>query len=497
MDAGRVAGLLLRARGSSGAAAGGWELCLAGGLHDALGPLHHDAGHGCENLGQHEKLWQFANLHYTLAALQIFGLGTLLSVNGLGAGSVEELAVNGTSAGHLAWGTSLLLSSSERLFLATGLPPAANETSPALQAPRCFFTEMSPQVLFIARQGSEDGLWAMDVNNSLRLVHSFGQGLVQSVQLVNSSLAIEVLLPQCGAESRRRLLSDGLSVQGDAECGRPTQGSLLGQLFLASLPASLLSALLCARWPGLTATLFLGLYSIVVVIRLLADADLSTLHEFLYTSFTIYSTLALLAVILLHTLRPGEDWEQVKAWSSCVAGVGFFAAIQLRLDVPFAPDAWRWVVFGVLGLLQLVLGQLLERRLLCLLGLAALQLAIGKGILEATALLGVGFAAYRALQLGFLGLSGAFLLTWDAVPEDVKVQPELPTAPEPAPAWVEEAAPAPAPPKPKADAENVALSFLGGALAMHANILKDHQREPSRRLRSSWRSTGSSPRCPL
>ncbi|CAJ1461687.1 unnamed protein product, partial [Effrenium voratum] len=48
MDAGRVAGLLLRARGSSGAAAGGWELCLAGGLHDALGPLHHDAGHGCE-----------------------------------------------------------------------------------------------------------------------------------------------------------------------------------------------------------------------------------------------------------------------------------------------------------------------------------------------------------------------------------------------------------------------------------------------------------------
>ena len=34
----------------------------------------------------------------------------------------------------------------------------------------------------------------------------------------------------------------------------------------------------------------------------------------------------------------------------------------------------------------------------------------GKGILEATALLGVGFAAYRALQLCFLGLSGAFLL---------------------------------------------------------------------------------------
>lgn len=58
--------------------------------------------------------------------------------------------------------------------------------------------------------------------------------------------------------------------------------------------------------------------------------------------------------------------------------VTFSAAIQLRLELPDSPYAWRWALLAGVGCMQIALGHAAHRRWPVLLGVIQLELCIGR-----------------------------------------------------------------------------------------------------------------------
>ena len=322
------------------------------------------------------------------------------------------------------------------------------------------FSRADEKVTFIS--GHE--LWSISATSSsadVLLLRSFEPTVnLQSFLLENETLYIQAALP-CRS-SPAWFSSDAMDVTG--QCTIP-QGLLLGELFLALLPTVVLSGCMCSRSSSLFATLFLGIYGMVVVIRLLIDPDSTYLHEFIYTSLIIYSALAYACLALWQFFR-SEGWQDLRDWAFAVAAVSFSASLQLRLNLPGQAELWRWVIFALVGLLQMLLGYFLDRRWPRLLGLLELELSVGRLITEVNFTMGV--AQTQAVQLAAVALAGGFLLMLAEAdcPEVTKVHPQI--------VQTDEAPPPPVPPV--ESVEDSLAAAAAKALGQHAQILPEHHR---------------------
>jgi len=276
----------------------------------------------------------------------------------------------------------LLFSSNEELMIANlSSLEAPLKVSPGLMSAHSF-GEFEGRIVFAARQGQKQQLWYVDstecCTSEAVMLHDFGSNMeVETIVVQNSTLLIRAVSNSCSSGRQALFASDWVNTWEESSCTpQPSQDALFGELFLAALPTTLLSCW-CIRTPALFASLFVGLYSMVVVIRLLVNSDLVDVHDFICTSLTVYSSLAYLAGICWHLLRPSLSGKlmQLKDWYFAVTALSFSAALQLRLDVPDSPTAWRWVIFGVAAVMQMGIGQLVHQRWPKVMGLVCLQLS--------------------------------------------------------------------------------------------------------------------------
>lgn len=393
------------------------------------------------NLGQTD-MTRLCNAHWLLVASQVFALGSLITVNAwrtevtlspelqlLQAAATTQHVMQHVSAGLL------LFSSNEELMIANlSSLEAPLKVSLGLMSAHSF-GEFEGRIVFAARQGQKQQLWYVDstecCTSEAVMLHDFGSNMeVETIVVQNSTLLIRAVSNSCSSGRQALFASDWVNTWEESSCTpQPSQDALFGELFLAALPTTLLSCW-CIRTPALFASLFVGLYSMVVVIRLLVNSDLVDVHDFICTSLTVYSSLAYLAGICWHLLRPSLSGKlmQLKDWYFAVTALSFSAALQLRLDVPDSPTAWRWVIFGVAAVMQMGIGQLVHQRWPKVMGLVCLQLCLGRVVLEPQ--LDVGSAAKQAFQLSFLGLAcgslWALLGDWSLHPEEQaeKIHPE-------------------------------------------------------------------------
>lgn len=438
------------------------------------------------NLGCTE-MTKLCNAHWLLAASQVFAMGSLISINAWRttvtmSPELQQLQ-RAPATQHVMQHVSsdvLLFQSNEELLIAN----LVNISTPLKVSPGLTFAhsfnEVEGRIVFAARQDGKQQVWYINstqcCTSEAVLLYDFGSHEVETILVQNSTLGIR-MSSSASCNQQALFSSDWVNTWEVSSCNSQlSQNSLLGELFLAALPTTLLSCY-CVRRPALFASFFLGIYCIVVMIGLLANSELHSelhSHDFICTSLVVYSSVAYLCAICWQLLRPLTDgrFRDLKEWCFAVISLAFSAGLQLRLDLPASSAAWKWVVFGLAGgVVQMLVGQLMYQRWPKLMGLICLQLCIGRAVLEPQ--LDVGSAARQAFQLGFMGLAGGILWVslgeWSLHPQEVaeRVHPEAPEVP-------------PAPSNPKT---SVMSSGSGGEAPMkldpapNTKVVPDYQRE--------------------
>merc|ERR1712032_1066877 len=123
------------------------------------------------------------------------------------------------------------------------------------------------------------------------------------------------------------------------------------------------------RW-GAFANLYGGVAVLCLMIFLLVSDGTSNLLEFNKWLFTTYSSVLWIALIALSIVKeelPG--WlDDMKSWAVTFVAVTFFVIIHIDLEVPFTDQAWRWVVYTILAILQMLASVVVARTLPMVLG---------------------------------------------------------------------------------------------------------------------------------
>eukprot|EP00438_Fugacium_kawagutii_P008094 Skav222115 [mRNA] locus=scaffold1181:403808:409671:- [translate_table: standard] len=412
------------------------------------------------NLGCTE-MTKLCNAHWLLAASQVFALGSLISINAWRTSvtmSPDLQQLQGAAGTqhvmqHVSSDVLLFQSNEELMIVNLDNISSPLKVSPGLSFAHSF-NEVEGRIVFAARQGGKQQVWYINSSQCCEamLLYDFGSHEVETILVQNSTLGIRTSSSSC-SRSQALFSSDWEDTWMVSSCSQLSQSSLLGELFLAALPTTLLSCY-CVRRPALFATFFLGLYCIVVMIGLLANSELHSelhSHDFICTSLVVYSSVAYLCAICWQVLRPLKDgrFRDLKDWCFAVISLAFSAGLQLRLDLPASSAAWRWIVFGLVGgVVQMLLGQLMYQRWPKLMGLICLQLCIGRAVLEVQ--LDVGSAARQTFQLGFLGLTCGILWValgeWSLDPQELAgalVHPEVPPPSKPKTSVISAGDPAP------------------------------------------------------
>lgn len=187
-------------------------------------------------------------------------------------------------------------------------------------------------------------------------------------------------------------------------------GALWGTLFLSCVPMALLSGLVVfwKQMPGPVATLLGGVLAAAVVLFLIADGT-QNLASFLKWSVTSY-TGALWLALLIWSLRHPElpEWQdELKTWAVAVVGVGFAVIIHVDLEIPFKQEAWRWLIYSAVTVLQIVLSMAVSRTVPMVAGAAGLFLLSWKVAYELVEFAGLASGETKTLALlALLALQG-------------------------------------------------------------------------------------------
>lgn len=150
-------------------------------------------------------------------------------------------------------------------------------------------------------------------------------------------------------------------------------------LFLAVLPMMVLAGYVLKRkqLPGPFVNVYGGIEGAVIIIYLLAADDLDAMDgfgTFLKWFITSYNSIfwLLIAVWSLKRPNPPEWQEELKTWAVLLVGVSFFVIIHIDLEIPFRDDAWRWIVYAILTVVQLALSSIVSRTVPMVTGAAGL-----------------------------------------------------------------------------------------------------------------------------
>jgi len=117
------------------------------------------------------------------------------------------------------------------------------------------------------------------------------------------------------------------------------------------------------RLEGLFTNLFLGTGAVIILLYILAASSPDGFDTFLKWFVTTYTGATLLALSLVSLIV--EDLppvvERMKNWVVVVAGVPFFAMIHVDLEIPLTMTVWRWVVYAVLAIVQMLISIIVAR----------------------------------------------------------------------------------------------------------------------------------------
>merc|ERR1712113_328339 len=117
------------------------------------------------------------------------------------------------------------------------------------------------------------------------------------------------------------------------------------------------------KMPGLFANLYGGIAVVFLMIFLLLNDSTNDLFSFNKWFFTIYSSALWVAIIVVSILKEKlPEWlEEMKSWAVTLVAGTFFVIIHFDLEVPFTNEAWAWVVYAVLALLQMMASVVVSR----------------------------------------------------------------------------------------------------------------------------------------
>lgn len=106
----------------------------------------------------------------------------------------------------------------------------------------------------------------------------------------------------------------------------------------------------------------------------------------------IYTSILWKALVSWSLITPtAAPWlEEVKTWWAAVVGTAFFVNIHVVLQVPFTTEIWRWVVYALLALLQMLMSAVVQRTVPMVMG------ALGAFVVAWK----IGFEVSEALQFG-------------------------------------------------------------------------------------------------
>ncbi|CAE7334637.1 unnamed protein product [Symbiodinium sp. CCMP2592] len=106
----------------------------------------------------------------------------------------------------------------------------------------------------------------------------------------------------------------------------------------------------------------------------------------------IYTSILWKALVSWSLITPtAAPWlEEVKTWWAAVVGTAFFVNIHVVLQVPFTAEIWRWVVYALLALLQMLMSAVVQRTVPMVMG------ALGAFVVAWK----IGFEVSEALQFG-------------------------------------------------------------------------------------------------
>eukprot|EP00931_Biecheleriopsis_adriatica_P091212 TRINITY_DN65108_c0_g1_i1.p1 TRINITY_DN65108_c0_g1~~TRINITY_DN65108_c0_g1_i1.p1 ORF type:complete len:643 (+),score=124.22 TRINITY_DN65108_c0_g1_i1:87-2015(+) len=294
------------------------------------------------------------------------------------------------------------------------------------------FIEFGDRLYFSARSNGStseaDGLWYVDriapggrgASRSAVSLKTFdAETRIKDFAVLNeSSFYFKVFRICSGLKGHSLFQSDGtasgtVDLDLSADCSvtalaqgdqRPPTDRLIGELLLAVLPQTFLACglLVFKKMPGMILNIYGGSYATALLIYLLACRDVVDLHKFIVISLTIYASVGYVAVLALHCMRPRARGflRRYKTWSVLAVSSTFFGVIALALDVPFTAEVWKWAVYGVLQLLQVVIGLIMFKRLPVLFGLCGLLVVVCRIALEIVAAFatGVGLGSTATLM---------------------------------------------------------------------------------------------------
>lgn len=218
----------------------------------------------------------------------------------------------------------------------------------------------------------------------------------------------------------------------------PSRASIWGVIFLAAVPMLIMSVtvLILKKMPGLYFNIFGGIVAIVVMAYALATPEPNQggrdFENFLKWFFMVYTSVQWIALVAwsLAVEKQAEWLEELKTWAAGVVGVTFFITIHFVLEIPFYnADAWRWVVYGLLALLQMLFSAVVKRTLPMVTGSLSAFVLAWKIASEVSQAFDFSSSEMYSLTLfGIIGLEGvgiilaaiAFARNRDAIQDGVR-----------------------------------------------------------------------------
>jgi len=206
---------------------------------------------------------------------------------------------------------------------------------------------------------------------------------------------------------------DGAGAGGGGGFGpsRPSRGQLFGVIFIALLPMMGVAAwgLVKKQMPGTFFNLWYGSIGVVNVLYLIIDLDATNYFEFQKWFMTIYCSIGWVVLVGLSAKRQElSEWlEELKTWAVTLVGISFFLIIHVDLQIPFNQEAWRWVVYFLLTVLQILLSALTSRTLPLVAGALGLFILAWKIAVELVNVADLGNGEFKLLAtLGIVALQG-------------------------------------------------------------------------------------------
>lgn len=192
---------------------------------------------------------------------------------------------------------------------------------------------------------------------------------------------------------------------------RPSRGQLFGVLFIALTPMVVVAAyvLYKKQMPGTFFNLYYGFTGMATVLYLLIDLDANNLNTFLKWFITIKTSLWW--VVLVGFAAKRRDWpewkEELLTWAVTLNGISFFAIMHVDLEIPFNQEAWRWVVYFLVTVIQIMLSALTSRTLPLIAGALGLFILAWKIAFELVNVANFGNGEFSLLAtLAIVALQG-------------------------------------------------------------------------------------------